>query len=420
MCTKDHCVYLGVSGNSKAALQKSNRQMDTEIKLSIWREGQTKAERLCANLLDLDGFHSIDPQCPLGGPDGLKDIVCEKNGWKYIGAAYFPTTIQEFKSIKEKFEHDLDGVAKNKADGIAFLTNQKLTPGERQELIDLANNKGHKALLYHIERIRVLLDSPLGFALRLEYLGIGMTMEEQLSFFSEQRSYLKLLLKENSDYIIKTIGLKIDGWKQPSEKVFDFVQNLYEATQSTMAFLKPIAERSDKANLSFPTIELLTSNLTVENLCIIHKAILFETRGIEAGALRKNKVWIGSSNPEEARYFPPAPLQVAEKLDVLLKNWNSKYSNLKESDNKEETIEAITKFHHGFLSIHPFLDGNGRVARFILSQQVAELLSVNKQIILEDKTPYFKALVNADNGDTKELKTVLTQAIYGTEQIPNG
>lgn len=393
--------------------------MDTEIKLSIWREGQTKAERLCANLLDLDGFHSIDPQCPLGGPDGLKDIVCEKNGWKYIGAAYFPTTPQNFKSIKEKFEHDLEGVSKNNADGIAFLSNQKLTPGERQELIDLADNKSHKALLYHVEKIRVLLDSPLGFALRLEYLRIGMNLEEQLSFFSEQRNYLKTLLKENSDYIIQTLGQKMDGWKRPSEKVFSFVQNLYEATQSTVALLKPAAARSDKANLSFPTIYLLTSNLTIKNLCIIHKAILFETRGTEAGTLRKHKVWIGSAKPEEARYIPTDPSQVTGDLDKLLKEWNSKYLSLKETDNKEEILESITKFHHVFLSIHPFLDGNGRVARFILSQQVAELLNVNKQIILEDEPPYFKALLNADNGKTDELKTVLIQAIYGTEQIPN-
>lgn len=393
--------------------------MNTELALFMWREGQTKAERLCANLLDLDGFNSIDPQCPLGGPDGLKDIVCEKNGWKYIGAAYFPTTSQDFKSIREKFEHDLEGVAKNNADGIVFLTNQKLTPGERQELIDLAISRNHKPLLYHVERIRVLLDSPLGFALRLEYLGIQMTKEEQLSFFSEQRSYFKTLLKENSDYIIKTLSQKIEGNYRPTEKVFNIMQDLIIATRSTMDLLKSATVRSNKTNLSFPTINLLTSNLTTENLRIVHKAILFETKGIEAGILRKYQVWIGSEKLEDARFVPPDPSQVPEKLEALLMEWNSQYPSIKESKNKEEIIEVITSFHHRFLSIHPFLDGNGRVARFILSQQVAELLNVNKQIILEDKTPYLNALMNADKGNINELKIVLTQAIYGTEQVAN-
>jgi hypothetical protein len=393
--------------------------METEIKLILWREGQVKAERLCANLLDLDGFHSIDPQSPLGGPDGIKDIVCEKNGWKYIGAAYFPTTAQNFNSIKEKFEHDLEGVTKNQAEGIAFLTNQKLTISERDQLIKIASNLDQKAIIYHNERIRVLLDSPIGFALRLEYLGISMTLEEQLSFFSEQRNYLKRLLKENSDYIIESIEQKFEGWKNPTEKTFNFIQNLYEATQSAISLINKEQKRSDKTNLTFPTISLITSDLTIENICILHKAILFETKGMESGKLRHHQVWIGSTNPEEARLVPPVPDEVPSKLSELLDYWNGNYESLSSNDNKQEIIKALASFHHRFLTIHPFLDGNGRVARFILSQQTAELLKVNKQIILEDRTPYLKSLMIADKGDLRELETVLTQAIFGTEQLPN-
>ena len=43
----------------------------TEYKLKLWREGQTNAERFAADLLLLDGFSSVSPQSPLGGPDGL-------------------------------------------------------------------------------------------------------------------------------------------------------------------------------------------------------------------------------------------------------------------------------------------------------------------------------------------------------------
>ncbi len=53
---------------------------DTEIKLKFWRGDQIGAERLAASILHIDGFSSVDPQCPLGGPDGLKDVLCEKNG----------------------------------------------------------------------------------------------------------------------------------------------------------------------------------------------------------------------------------------------------------------------------------------------------------------------------------------------------
>ena len=59
-------------------------QSDTETALVRFRSGQ----RLRAGLLQISGFSSIDPQCPLGGPDGLKDVICEINAWKYIGGGH--------------------------------------------------------------------------------------------------------------------------------------------------------------------------------------------------------------------------------------------------------------------------------------------------------------------------------------------
>ncbi|MHA4895632.1 Fic family protein [Pedobacter sp. PWIIR3] len=395
--------------------------MDTEIKLLHWREGQPKAERLAANLLDLDGFTSIDPQCPLGGPDGIKDVICEKNGWKYVGAAYFPTTIKEFKDIKKKFIDDLKGVAKNKVDGIVFVTNQKLTPSERETLIKEAKSKKSIALIYHIEKIRVLLDSPQGFALRLTILGIEMTKEEQLSFFSDQRNYLKKLLSEQSEHIITSIGKKLDGWKAPSEKVFSFMQNLYETTQSTMANFQQAIPKTDKRNLLFPKVSIVTSELNKDLLCLLHKAILFETNNGLLGQLRKNKVWIGSPNStlNDATYIPPDPDQVDPLTEKLLLEWRNIYPDLLKSKDKNYILEELTKFHSKFLAIHPFLDGNGRIARFLLTQQASELLESNKQIILEDKTPYFLALDKANKGEMEPLKQIITQAIYGTDEIKN-
>ena len=133
----------------------------------------------------MDGFSSVDPQYPLGGPDGLKDVLCEKNGWKYVAAAYSPTSDQKFKAVQDKLLHDLDGVAVNNVDGMVFLTNQALTPGERTSLGQSAADKDHKSIIYHLERIRAILDSPSGSGTRLEFLDIEMSREEQLSFFSQ-------------------------------------------------------------------------------------------------------------------------------------------------------------------------------------------------------------------------------------------
>jgi len=140
---------------------------DTEAKVRDWRSGSTHAERMCAALLHLEGYGDIDPQHPLGGPDGLKDVLCKKNGKKWVAAAFFPATLPRFREVKDKFIHDLTGVAKNSADAMAFFVNQHLTIGEREELRSQSPNP--EVEIYHLERIRDLLDSPKGCGIRLEY-----------------------------------------------------------------------------------------------------------------------------------------------------------------------------------------------------------------------------------------------------------
>jgi hypothetical protein len=62
---------------------------DTELRLSFWRDGSTQAERLAAAVLRLSGYEEIDPQNPLGGPDGKKDILCQKGGLTWVAARRF-------------------------------------------------------------------------------------------------------------------------------------------------------------------------------------------------------------------------------------------------------------------------------------------------------------------------------------------
>jgi hypothetical protein len=157
----------------------------TDTTLRDWRYGQPQAERLCADLLQVEGFSDIDPQCPLGGPDGRKDILCTRNGQNWLAAVYFPPTHMAFKDIKEKFCHDFEGVAKHSRQGFVFLTNQPITPGKRE---DLCHHAGPAPVeLYHLERIRSILDSPKGYGFRLEYLRIPMTEEDQHSFWSTMK-----------------------------------------------------------------------------------------------------------------------------------------------------------------------------------------------------------------------------------------
>lgn len=393
---------------------------DTELKLKFWRGDQIGAERLAATILHIDGFSSVDPQCPLGGPDGLKDVLCEKNGWKYVAAAYFPTTDKTFKAVQDKFTHDLDGVVKNSASGIVFLTNQSLTPAERGVLSALATGLGHTAILYHLERLRALLDSPSGYGARLEFLDIDMSREEQLSFFSQWNRSFSDQLQAHGLMIIRELSNKIDALAGTTEKFGVQVLEMGNVVRQTRSLVASVSSPSNKQVFAIQSNDFATNELTVTELCMVHRALLFDApTGVQVGILRSIKTWIGvaGATPATATFVPPDPELVPKLLETLLFDWRHSFEDLTKASDSEK-LAAITKFHHRFLSIHPFVDGNGRIARFLLTQHARELFDQKRRVYIDDRHPYFQALSAADQGNYSALEAQISQAIFGVEFVP--
>ena len=143
---------------------------ETWHRLREWTSGQGPSERLAAQVLVADGYTSLDPSHPLGGPDGGKDGLCMKDGQVWSMAVYFPRGRQPFAAIRGKFLQDLEGARSHVVHGMAFVTNQEISLGERKELLELASPTNVD--LYHLERITVLLDSAPMAATRKQFLGI--------------------------------------------------------------------------------------------------------------------------------------------------------------------------------------------------------------------------------------------------------
>jgi hypothetical protein len=191
---------------------------ETWHRLSSWTAGQAQAERLAAQILHVEGFKSLDPIHPLGGKDGVKDIVCEYNGKQYIGAAYFPNGQMRFADLKKKFEDDLKGVKKNNVDGIAFITNQAIPQADRKTLKKLAGDASVE--IFHLERINRILDSPQCYGIRLEYLDIDVSKEELSALLAENRA----TLEKNHQLLEENRGLAND-LKTVSERMLKVVEN---------------------------------------------------------------------------------------------------------------------------------------------------------------------------------------------------
>jgi hypothetical protein len=75
----------------------------------------------------------------------------------------------------------LKGINKNNVSGLAFVTNQEITLNERKQLKTLG--KPHIIEVFHLERVSHILDNPKNYGVRLEFLDIEMTKEEQLAYF---------------------------------------------------------------------------------------------------------------------------------------------------------------------------------------------------------------------------------------------
>lgn len=95
----------------------------------------------------------------------------------------------------------------------------------------------------------------------------------------------------------------------------------------------------------------------------LHEIILKDSRGQNRspGSYRKIQNFIGPTNKiEDATYIPPEPTLVAEYMTNLEKYINDEY---------EDNFGHITRaaiIHGQFETIHPFLDGNGRLGRMLI------------------------------------------------------
>ena len=109
----------------------------------------------------------------------------------------------------------------------------------------------------------------------------------------------------------------------------------------------------------------------------IHGELLAGVRGQEKnpGEFRRSQNWIGATNCtlREARYIPPNVEDMNDALNDL-----ERYMN--DGDDYDPLIR-IALIHYQFETIHPFLDGNGRVGRLMILLYLMEQGYISKPII---------------------------------------
>lgn len=94
----------------------------------------------------------------------------------------------------------------------------------------------------------------------------------------------------------------------------------------------------------------------------IHEILLSSGRGSEMmpGEFRTSQNWIGGTRPGNARFVPPPPNEVVACMGALEKF-------IHEKDLHMQVLVKAALVHVQFETIHPFLDGNGRVGRLLIT-----------------------------------------------------
>jgi Fic family protein len=129
----------------------------------------------------------------------------------------------------------------------------------------------------------------------------------------------------------------------------------------------------------------------------LHAVILDKISPQDAGFFRHEQVYITGT-----KHVPPSWKEVPEKMKAVLLELNSNSKGC-------AAIESAAKLHHLLVWIHPFIDGNGRLARLLTNLRLMRAGFPPVVLQRRIKLTYYSALEKADAGDLKPLALIIAR-----------
>lgn len=191
------------------------------------------------------------------------------------------------------------------------------------------------------------------------------------------------------------------------------ISSQIEGTQATLEDVLEFeaTERSDRpddveevcnyvAALTYARRELSSADglpVSTRLLCEAHQRLMKGARGgnKDPGHLRKVQNWIGGRSADAIRFVPPPPDALADAMQGL-DRWMH-------SDDPIHPLVKAGLAHVQFETIHPFLDGNGRIGRLLIA------LLLEHWGLLSEPLLYISAAIRRDQAEYYErLRAVRT------------
>jgi Fic family protein len=159
----------------------------------------------------------------------------------------------------------------------------------------------------------------------------------------------------------------------------------------------------------------LSEDLSVDNIAVMHHALLHASDQNIAGEYRDAQVWIRGNSPHTAEFVPPHQDRVGPAMGDLVEFM------------RRDDIPALTQAaiaHAQFETIHPFADGNGRTGRAIVSA-LLRAKGITRKVtvpvsagLLTDTGAYFDALGEYREGNIQPIVEMFAES--GVRAVDNG
>jgi Fic family protein len=148
----------------------------------------------------------------------------------------------------------------------------------------------------------------------------------------------------------------------------------------------------------------------------IHEVLLRTGRGSskQPGEFRRTQNWIGGTRPGNASFVPPPPERLMECLDAFERFLHADHSGI-------PLLVRAAMAHVQFETIHPFLDGNGRLGRLLITFLLCAAGALQEPILYlslyfkAHRKRYYELLQNVrDTGDWESWITFFLEGVVET------
>jgi len=137
--------------------------------------------------------------------------------------------------------------------------------------------------------------------------------------------------------------------------------------------------------------------LSSDMMLFLHKILISNINNDIAGRFREGDEYVRVGS-----HIAPAPSQIVEGLAQIFVTYKA--------DASKNIVERIARFHLDFETLHPFIDGNGRIGRSLNNYLLIREEYVPINIRFLDRQEYYKAFQEFNNFKKTDI---MEQIIYG-------